>query len=73
MTVLNTGSTKQYSDNWGDIFGKPSRKKKSTKKKAAKKKASAKKKTATKKTAKKRPAKKPKATGRAKKKSTRKK
>lgn len=55
MTVLNTGSTKKYSANWGDIFGgaagkkksataaKPAAAKKPAKKAAPKKKAAKKK------------------------------
>jgi hypothetical protein len=46
MTVLNTGSTKQYSANWEGIFGKGKAKKAApaAKKKAGKKKPAAKRK-----------------------------
>ncbi|HUG70326.1 MAG TPA: hypothetical protein VMM76_21435 [Pirellulaceae bacterium] len=47
MTVLHSGTTKKYSEQWGAIFGdaKPKKKVTANKKKAAPKKKKAKKKT----------------------------
>jgi len=51
MTVLHSGSTGKYSDNWESAFGKPKKKRVATKKKATSKKAGAAKKSTKKKTA----------------------